>query len=582
MIQKCNSVFLAFLCFCSSLFYSCQHLSKKDFITVFEESKGRESAAYEEGIAWWKKLDDAFSEVSMEEAGLTDEGLPLHIIWIGDEESTLDKRKKPVLFINNAIHPGEPDGVDASMLLIRDLLMEPAKRPLLDKVQIAVIPYYNIGGARNRNSHSRANQLGPLNYGFRGNAMNLDLNRDFIKEDALNTASFARLFHRFDPDLYIETHVSNGADYRHTMTCLPTLYQKLDTPLSLYFKTNIEEEMYRSMRTKDQDMVPYVNVFNTPPDSGMQVFIDGPRYSSGYAALFQTPGFITETLMLKPFNERVKATYDFLWCAIEILSKEGNDLMNNRRKARAGLSNLKEVNLDWKVNEQIAEFVPFKGYKAVYRWSEITGDTVLTYDRDEPVDLMISYFREVTPTLVKKLPQFYILENGFHKVKERLQTRNVNYRALPYDTVMTVTLMKISSYETAGEPYEGHYFHHHSTYEEINKQIRIPAGSWLIPARQNAARYLAEVFFPDAPDSYFNWNYFDTRLQQKEWYSTYVFEPKAKEMLHKDSLLRKDFENKIAQDSAFAANPHERLYYLYQKSPHYEWHHKVMPVYLLY
>lgn len=574
---------MAFLFLFTGLISSCKKANKQDFITPFEISEGRKTAGYEEGIAWWMKLNQAFKEVTILEEGLTDEGLPLHLILIGNDETKgIENRKKPLLLINNAIHPGEPDGVDASMMLIRDLLFHPEKKKWLDQVQIAIIPYYNVGGARNLNSHSRANQLGPDQYGFRGNARNLDLNRDFIKQDSRNAHSFAALFQRLDPDLYIETHVSNGADYRHTMTCLPTLYQKLDPPLSTYFKKGWEDKMYEQMASKGQEMVPYVNVFNTPPDSGMQVFIDGPRYSSGYAALFQTPGFITETLMLKPFSERVKATYDFLESALEIMKVEGQNLIKNRVEARKMLTESQNVVLDWQVNMEKPVYLPFKGYKAVYKYSEITGDTILTYDRSTPVNLKIPYFREVDPTLSKGIPKFYILDNGFHHVKGLLESQQVKFTPIMKDTMMSVTLMKITSYETAGQAYEGHYFHHHSQYEEIVQKIRIPAGSWIIPAKQKATRFLAEVFFPDAPDSYFNWNFFDTRLQQKEWYSTYVFEPEAAEMLKKDPLLKREFENQLATDSAFAANPHERLYFLYKKSPHYEWHHKVLPVYLVY
>lgn len=582
MIQKSNFSIWAFFFIFSCFLFACQHPEKEDFLTVFENSNGLRTAGYEEGIVWWKKLDDAFDEVQISEEGLTDEGLPLHLIWIGDEAPFDRRGEKPVLFINNAIHPGEPDGVDASMMLIRDILFNDTLKSIISKnIQIAIIPYYNVGGARNVNSHSRANQTGPEEYGFRGNAMNLDLNRDFIKQDSRNARTFADIFQRMDPDLYIETHVSNGADYRHTITCLPTLYQKLDPAIAEFFKEKCEDKMYIKMAEKGHEMIPYMNVFNTPPDSGMEVFMDGPRYSSGYAALFQTPGFVTETHMLKPYKDRVKATYDFLQAASEWMVEYGQELKKKRKIARTEILNTDSVILNWKVKPETTYNLSVKGYAPVYRYSDITGDTILTYNSGAPVNIEVPYHRDVEPVLVKKIPEYYILENGFHKVKELLLTQHVHYREVKEDTIMTLVTMRIENFETTGEPYEGHYFHRNTTYEEIVRKIRIPAGSWIIPSRQKACRFLAEVFIPDAPDSYFNWNFFDSRLQQKEWYSTYVFEPEAARMLKRDTALKKEFEEKLKTDSAFAANPHERLYYLYKKSPHYEWQHRIIPVYLL-
>ena len=63
---------------------------------------------------------------------------------------------------------------------------------------IAAIPVYSVGGMLNRNSHSRANQNGPEEYGFRGNAGNYDLNRDFIKSDTKNSEVFQKLFYRIE------------------------------------------------------------------------------------------------------------------------------------------------------------------------------------------------------------------------------------------------------------------------------------------------------------------------------------------------------------------------------------------------
>src|SRR5205085_10849189 len=129
-------------------------------------------------------------------------------------------------------------------------------------VVLAFIPVYNIGGCLNRNSNTRVNQNGPEEYGFRGNSQNLDLNRDFTKCDSKEARSFAQLFHYLNPDIFIDNHVSDGADYQHTMTLITTQYDKLGT-LGTYLKNTFEPAIYSGMKQKGWDMVPYVNFETT-------------------------------------------------------------------------------------------------------------------------------------------------------------------------------------------------------------------------------------------------------------------------------------------------------------------------------
>ena len=165
-------------------------MSQNNPETRFEKSNGLETGTYQEVIAYYQQLGRDFPEVNVEEVGQTDSGYPLHLVTVSTDQN-FDFTKahdsgKAVILINNGIHPGEPDGIEASMMLVRDYLTDTKKRPLLDHVVLAIVPIYNIGGALNRNSHSRTNQEGPTEYGFRGNAKNYDLNRDFIKMDSKN------------------------------------------------------------------------------------------------------------------------------------------------------------------------------------------------------------------------------------------------------------------------------------------------------------------------------------------------------------------------------------------------------------
>ena len=261
--------------------------------TRFENSGGTESPTYYEMVEWWKKLDAASPIVKMMEMGPTDAGYPLHLIMVsGDKDfniQSIKAKKKAIIFINNGIHPGEPDGIDASMVLVRDIVENRYKLP--SNVVLAIIPVYNIGGCLNRSRNYRIDQNGPVEKGFRGNSQNLDLNRDFIKCDSKEAFTFIKIFHYLDPDVFVDNHVSNGADYQHVMTLLTSQHNKLGGKMGEYLNKQFEPALYTLMKSKGYDLVPYVNHFGETPEKGWSAYWDSPRYSSGYTSLWSTFSF---------------------------------------------------------------------------------------------------------------------------------------------------------------------------------------------------------------------------------------------------------------------------------------------------
>ena len=220
----------------------------KDFPTPFETSKGKETATYQETISFYLKLAKEFPQINIQNIGITDSGEPLHLVTFNKmAEFNFNKihQESTVLLINNGIHPGEPDGIDATMLLFRDLAS--GSIPVPEKTVVVTIPMYNIGGGLNRNSTTRANQNGPESYGFRGNAKNYDLNRDFIKADTQNARTFAKIFHLVRPDVFIDNHVSNGADYQYTLTHLFTQHNKLGGELGAFLNTTLMPSLVNSL-----------------------------------------------------------------------------------------------------------------------------------------------------------------------------------------------------------------------------------------------------------------------------------------------------------------------------------------------
>ena len=554
-----------------------------DFTTVFEKSEGLETATYHETIQYYKDLADRYSEISIREIGDTDSGKPLHIVTLnmngsGDNFENLHQDNR-ILFINNGIHPGESDGIDATMMLYRDLVQGKIEAP--KNTVIVTIPIYNVGGSLNRNSTTRTNQNGPKEYGFRGNARNYDLNRDFIKADTKNARTFAQIFHLVQPDVFIDNHVSNGADYQYTLTHLFTQHNKLGGDMGNYIHTKLMPQLEQKLEAKSWDITPYVNLFNRIPESGFTQFLDSPRYSTGYTTLFNTFGMMIETHMLKTYKQRVEGTYELMKSMIEITEEQGDNIATLRKEQSNLWSAGKSYPLTWTVDTTKTTTLNFKGYEGEMIPSELTGAKRLKYDQSKPFTKDITYQNYYRAMDSVVIPKAYVIPQGWHNVIDLLTLNNVEFTKLKNDTTFTVESYKIANYETRKSPYEGHYAHYNTKVKSSAEKLSFKKGDYLISTDQKALRYLLETLEPTAPDSFFNWNFFDTILQQKEGFSPYVWEDKAQQFLKENPKLQIEYNVKISYDEDFANNWYAQLDWIYKQSKHYEKSHIQYPVYRL-
>jgi hypothetical protein len=551
--------------------------------TRFEISGGKQTPTYDEGIAFYQLLAKNFPTIQMKEKGLTDSGKPLHLVlYSKSKQFDIQKLKaqgKAILFINNAIHPGESDGVDASMMLLRDIVTNPAKFPELDSVVLAIIPFYNIGGTLNRNSTTRANQNGPEQYGFRGNARNYDLNRDFIKSDTRNARSFAAIFHELDPDLFADTHVSNGSDYQYVMTLDYAQKDKLGGLLGEFNDKVFLPYMHKHLKETGFEATPYVNAWGQTPDKGFVQFPDWPRYSTGYAALFHTIGVMTETHMLKPYDQRVKATYSYLHGNIRFLAAYRSKLLKLRKDTKEAVKSQEKFAVSWQVDKEKNTQIEFKGYEPEYLPSKVSGAERLHYNRSKPFTKNIPFYDTYVPLDEVTRPEAYIIPQGWHNIVDLLKRNQVNVKQLDKDVEMNVETYYIEKYESPKQPFEGHYWHTGVTLRTEKQTVSFKKGDWYIPVNQWTNRYIIETLEPKAVDSFFKWNFFDTILQAKEHYSDYVFEESAAALLEKSPELKVRLEEKQKSDPEFAKSGSAQLDFIYENSPYREKEYLRYPVF---
>lgn len=551
-----------------------------DLETRFEKSDGKETGTYDEVIEFYTQLAESSGKISLEEFGKTDSGKPLHLaIYSPNEDFNFEnlRENNSIILINNGIHPGESDGIDATMMLFRDLAGDSINAP--KNTVLATIPIYNIGGALNRNSTSRTNQNGPAEYGFRGNARNYDLNRDFIKADTRNTQSFYEIFHHVKPDIFIDNHVSNGADYQYTLTHLFTQHNKLGGELGSYLNEQIMPALEDSLAKKDWDITPYVNVFNEVPEEGFSQFNDHPRYSTGYTSLWNTIGMMVETHMLKPYPERVKGTYEIIRSMIGIAENDRARMKDIRNRASRKYLTERWYPINFKPDMENPSKRKFKGYEGEMIASEVTGGERLHYDSSKPFTKEIDYYNNFVAEDTIEIPRAYIVPQGWWQLTDLLKLNKIKLEPLQRDTTLYVETYKIEDFKTREQAYEGHYMHSETKVSKSMDSVRFRKGDFMVKTFQDGARYLIETLEPEAPDSFFNWNFFDTVLQQKENFSPYVFEDIAKNLLDENPDLKNRFEEKKRRDAEFSNSWHDQLVWLHKQSKHYEAAHLRYPIF---
>ncbi|MFD0933151.1 M14 family metallopeptidase [Psychroflexus salinarum] len=565
----------------SILFFACESSSKKDtsevtpekFEIAFERSNGDSTSTYKEVIKFYEFLSEKDDRISLEEIYETDHGEPLHLVKFTPNELKENSLK---ILINNGIHPGESDGIDATMLLFKALSNNEWVLP--HDVELYSIPVYNIGGALNRNSTSRTNQNGPAAYGFRGNARNFDLNRDFIKSDTKNSKAFYIIFHQVNPDVFVDTHVSNGADYQYTLTHLFTQHNKLGGKLSEHLENEFIPAVENELSEKDWEITPYVNVNNESPKNGFTQFNDSPRYSSGYTSLWNSLGLMIETHMLKPYPKRVEGTFEMLKTLVNVSHNQKAKIQEAREQNFQMYSEADTYPLNFQVDTSNYRRFNFLGYELENLTSEITNLPRIKFRRDKPFEEEVKYYNQFKPTDSVTIPEAYIIPKQWFKVIELLKWNNISYNRFWGDTVVEVEEYRIEDFKTRTSAYEGHYLHSDTKVSSKKVKRMYSRGDVLVKADQPGIRYLIETLEPIAVDSFFNWNFFDSILQKKENFSPYVFEDLAVEIFENNPKLKAEFEEKRKTDAEFAGNWYAQLDWIHKRSKHYEAAHLTYPI----
>ena len=549
-----------------------------DWTTPAEASQFRTTPSYADTLAYLQRLEKAApGKLRLETFGTTPEGRPMTVV-IASNDGTFSPgaaraAHKPVVLLQAGIHPGEIEGKDAGLMLLRDFAVTGRLPHLLDHAVLVYIPVFSVDGHENTSPWHRINQNGPESQGFRGQSQYLNLNRDYVKADAPEMRAWLKLWQRWLPDFLIDVHTTDGADYQYDLTWYTEDPHKLDPGVAAWQRALMDAAIpaYEARGHLASIYLEFKD--GRDPRKGITNFGSGPRFSTGYAALQDRPALLIETHMLKPYAVRVQAVYDLVDVLLERIGKRPDALLKTtaaadaRTIARARDPSAR-VPLTFKPDPASSPYV-FKGYAFKVSHSDVSGSGWIQYDPTQPRRYTIPNWNGLLPDVSITPPAAYAIPAQWTVLIDRLDAHGIAYHRLAHPVHVSARGYQLDQPQWAGKPFEGHLMLREFQLHTVPRETTLPAGSVIVPLDQRAANVAIELLEPQAPDSMLRWGYLDAIFEPKEYGEPRVLEKLARQMLAADPALEAAFERKLHEDPAFAADPRARLMYFFERSPWY-------------
>ena len=552
------------------------------FLTHFERSNFLESPDYNETMKYFKQFEST-GKAEMFTFGVSPQGRDLKFIVVGEGDFSPQAARangKVVVLIQNGIHAGEIEGKDASMLLLREILVTGERAHLLENCVLVIIPILNVDGHERTSPFNRPNQNGPVNMGWRTTSWNLNLNRDYMKADTSEMRSLLQLYASWQPDFFIDNHTTNGADYQYHVTYGIETHQNIDGGLASWARQELMPHVIGQVEAEGFITGPYLEMRGTDLAEGITDWPALPRYSSGYAALQNRLLLLVETHSLKPFGNRVLSTKAMNAAALEFINAHHNDLKSSNYYADSHtvhdyLHDRKPFPLVFEGTDQFEKF-RFKGFVTVERESEITGSTVPEYSAI-PREFDIPLYDKAEVKVEVEVPFAYVIPREFASLADTLRLHDIEVKTIMEPETVSAERYRFTDAEFAQRPYEGRQ-RVACDVEKFVESIILPEGAFVVYTQQRALRVIMHLLEPQSPDSFVSWGFFNAFFERKEYAEPYIMDPIAQQMLEQNPTLREEFEARLEDDETFAKDAGLRLNFFYERSPYFDKGERVYPI----
>jgi len=521
------------------------------------------------------------------EFGRSPENRPLLALAVSDDgvldPESVRARRRPVVLFQGGIHAGEIDGKDAGFIALRDMLEGRENHGALLRMTVLFVPVFNVDGHERFGAWNRPNQRGPEEMGWRATAQNLNLNRDYTKADAPEMRAMLALLNAWDPILYTDLHVTDGAQLREDLSVEVEPGHGWDLELG-HTGHALRDEVLARLRRKGFHALSFYPEFVSAddPQSGLAADVRSPRFSLSYWATRNRFGALVETHSWQQYPRRVAATRETIHAMVELAARDGVKWLEAAHAAdeRARLLGGKPVALSYK-NTDAVQTVDLRGYEYTREPSAVSGQAWTHYDSTKPAVWRLPFKYEVQPALTVTAPATGYVVPSAHAawMAEKLTLHGIEFQrvtvAQPLSAVQTFRADKAT---VAAGTFEGRSITTVAG-EWRNEKRDIGAGALFVPIAQPKARLVMSLLEPQAPDSFVSWGFFSAAFERKEYMENYVTEAVAREMLLHDATLKQEFERRLREDAAFASSPDARLEFFYRRHPSWDERYGLYPVY---
>jgi hypothetical protein len=547
------------------------------WVTPSEASGFRTTPRYDETVAYLDRLVKASNTLKMVSLGKSDEGRDVWMVIASKERAftpeALRKSGKAIVLAQGGIHAGEIEGKDSGLMLLRDMTVRGTKRELLDGANFLFVPIFNVDGHERFNRWFRINQRGPEEGGWRTNARNFNLNRDYMKADTEEMRAMIRALRTWEPDLYIDLHVTDGADYQYDVTFgwngtaghSPAIARWLDASYRPPVDAGLREAGH----------IPGPLIFTDDPLAGIALGQSDPRLSHGYGDARHLPSILVENHSLKPYDQRVLGMYAFLEHTLRTIARELAPLRAAVATERARRPTA--IPLTWKLPANAnPEQMEILGVESRKKLSAVTGDVYVEW-LGKPVSMRAPVYSQSEVATSVAPPRAYWVPAAWREVIAKLDLHGIPYERVTAPRDVDVTMYRLSDPKHDGAQFEGHVRVTATIAPEKRKE-RFPAGSVRVSVDQPLGTLAALLLEPSSPDSLFQWGFFNSILSPTEYVESYIMEPMAERMLAEDPKLAEEFRAKLESDAAFRGNARARLWWFYQRTPFYDERARLYPV----
>lgn len=484
--------------------------------TVAESSGYRATASGADCELFLRRLERLWPACHLESLGETVEGRTIWGLVVEPEDRQSPDRLNVLLL--GGIHSGECDGKEALLALARDYAS--GQRALAwERLRLIFVPNFNADANERVGIAHRPEQVGPeLGMGLRENAQGLDLNRDFVKLETPEVRALVAALNRYDVDVLIDTHTTNGSLHRYDLTYDVPHHPALGDKLDRWLRTELLPTVTKSLESQGLSTFYYGNFDSA--HARWQTFGHEPRHSTELMGLRGKIGILVESYAYATYQRRVEATTEFVDEVLGQLAQHSpavRQLLTDEAKDQTPGMSL-PVRAELAVTATDDEVI-IKGYQRPGGGRPPAPPFSAKSLADlEPHDYRVELWSSARATQLIELPHAYAVAPQYAWALSRLHLQGIKLQRTHIDleSVQCESLL-VREVKKSEVPLQQHSLRRVTVEAQTGKRM-LPSGTYLVRTSQPLGVLAAYLLEPESDDGLAAWNFFDPDLRSEAVY----------------------------------------------------------------